>query len=94
MLPTHSSPASNVFNKPIVRSEGPLLEFEVGSGRVIKGFDKAVRGLSIGESREVPACREYITTVVKRYGAIHCAKTRGMVMGSGTLRARRGIRRI
>ncbi len=34
-------------------TEGPLLEFEVGSGRVIKGFDEAVRGLSIGESREV-----------------------------------------
>jgi hypothetical protein len=40
--------------RPIPRStEGPLLEFEVGSGRVIKGFDEAVRGLAIGESREV-----------------------------------------
>uniref|UniRef100_A0A6U4XM18 peptidylprolyl isomerase n=1 Tax=Hemiselmis andersenii TaxID=464988 RepID=A0A6U4XM18_HEMAN len=36
------------------QNEGqPLLEFEVGSGRVIKGFDKAVYGLKIGESREV-----------------------------------------
>jgi hypothetical protein len=35
------------------RADGPLLEFEVGSGRVIKGFDEAVRGLAIGESREV-----------------------------------------
>lgn len=32
---------------------GPLLEFEVGSGRVIKGFDDAVRGLSVGDSRKV-----------------------------------------
>ena len=32
---------------------GPPLEFEVGSGRVIKGFDEAVRGLKVGESRAV-----------------------------------------
>eukprot|EP00960_Hanusia_phi_P044278 756552-Hanusia_phi.AAC.2 len=36
-----------------VESEGPLLEFEVGSGRVIAGFDEAVRGLSVGEKRKV-----------------------------------------
>lgn len=29
------------------------LEFEVGSGQVISGFDQAVRGLSVGESRTV-----------------------------------------
>lgn len=32
---------------------GPPLEFEVGSGRVIQGFDEAVRGLKVGESRKV-----------------------------------------
>jgi len=32
---------------------GPPLEFEVGSGRVIKGFDEAVRGLKVTESRTV-----------------------------------------
>jgi len=32
---------------------GPALEFEVGSGRVIKGFDEAVRGLKVKESRTV-----------------------------------------
>ncbi|EKX43607.1 FKBP-type peptidyl-prolyl cis-trans isomerase [Guillardia theta CCMP2712] len=40
--------------------EGPLLEFEVGSGRVISGFDEAVRGLSVGEKRKVP--REQMPT--------------------------------
>ena len=29
------------------------LEFQVGSGQVIPGFDRAVDGLAIGESREV-----------------------------------------
>ena len=29
------------------------LEFEVGSGQVIPGFDKAVEGMSIGESKSV-----------------------------------------
>jgi len=33
--------------------EGPLLEFEVGAGRVIRGFDDAVIGLKLGESRKV-----------------------------------------
>jgi FKBP-type peptidyl-prolyl cis-trans isomerase 2 len=32
---------------------GPPLEFEVGGGRVIKGFDEAVRGLKVSESRSV-----------------------------------------
>jgi len=32
---------------------GPPLEFEVGSGRVIAGFDQAVRGLKVNESRTV-----------------------------------------
>ncbi|MGK7311200.1 MAG: FKBP-type peptidyl-prolyl cis-trans isomerase [Candidatus Longimicrobiales bacterium M2_2A_002] len=34
------------------RDRDPL-EFEVGSGQVIPGFDRAVEGLGIGESREV-----------------------------------------
>ena len=29
------------------------LEFEVGSGQVIPGFDKAVEGMGVGESRKV-----------------------------------------
>lgn len=29
------------------------LEFKVGSGQVIAGFDRAVEGLAVGESREV-----------------------------------------
>jgi len=34
------------------RERDPL-EFEVGGGQVIPGFDKAVEGLEVGESREV-----------------------------------------
>ncbi len=34
------------------RGRDPL-EFEVGSGQVIPGFDQAVEGLAVGESREV-----------------------------------------
>ena len=34
------------------RDRDPL-EFEIGSGQVIPGFDRAVEGLEIGESREV-----------------------------------------
>ncbi|MDX1674017.1 MAG: peptidylprolyl isomerase [Longimicrobiales bacterium] len=34
------------------RDRDPL-EFEVGSGQVIPGFDRAVEGLEVGESREV-----------------------------------------
>lgn len=34
------------------RGRDPL-EFEVGSGQVIPGFDQAVEGLEVGESREV-----------------------------------------
>lgn len=34
------------------RERDPL-EFEVGSGQVIPGFDQAVEGLEVGESREV-----------------------------------------
>ncbi len=34
------------------RERDPL-EFEVGSGQVISGFDRAVEGLEVGESREV-----------------------------------------
>lgn len=34
------------------RERDPL-EFEVGSGQVIPGFDRAVEGLEIGETREV-----------------------------------------
>jgi hypothetical protein len=42
-----------VRDKHFVLLGQALLEFEVGSGRVIKAFDMAVRGLSIGESRTV-----------------------------------------
>lgn len=34
------------------RERDPL-EFEIGSGQVIPGFDQAVEGLEVGESREV-----------------------------------------
>lgn len=34
------------------RERDPI-EFEVGSGQVIPGFDKAVQGMSVGESKEV-----------------------------------------
>ncbi len=34
------------------RERDPL-EFEVGSGQVIPGFDRAVEGLEVGQSREV-----------------------------------------
>ncbi len=34
------------------RERDPL-EFEVGGGQVIPGFDRAVEGLAVGESREV-----------------------------------------
>ena len=34
------------------RDRDPL-EFEIGSGQVIPGFDRAVEGLEVGESREV-----------------------------------------
>lgn len=33
--------------------EGEPLEFKVGSGQVIPGFDEAVRGMSVGETRTV-----------------------------------------
>jgi FKBP-type peptidyl-prolyl cis-trans isomerase 2 len=35
------------------RERGTPFSFEVGTGQVIPGFDEAVRGLKIGESREV-----------------------------------------
>ena len=35
------------------RERGTPFSFEVGTGQVIPGFDEAVRGLRIGESREV-----------------------------------------
>jgi peptidylprolyl isomerase len=37
------------------------LEFEIGSGQVIPGFDKAVEGMAVGESKEVtiPADEAY-----------------------------------
>lgn len=33
--------------------EGEPIEFEIGSGEVIDGFDQAVAGLEVGESREI-----------------------------------------
>lgn len=33
--------------------EGEPLEFKVGAGQVIAGFDEAVRGMSVGETRTV-----------------------------------------
>ena len=35
------------------RERGTPFSFEVGTGQVISGFDDAIRGLKIGESREV-----------------------------------------
>ena len=41
--------------------DGDPLEFTVGSGHVIKGFDKAVTGMAVGESKTVniPAAEAY-----------------------------------
>lgn len=33
--------------------EGEPIEFELGTGEVIQGFDRAVTGLEVGDSREV-----------------------------------------
>src|SRR5690625_76877 len=33
--------------------EGDPLEFKLGSGAVIEGFDKAVAGMAVGDSREI-----------------------------------------
>lgn len=33
--------------------EGDPIEFELGTGEVIEGFDRAVNGLEVGETREV-----------------------------------------
>lgn len=43
------------------RERGTPFSFEVGTGQVIPGFDDAVRGLRVGESREVriPAAEAY-----------------------------------
>lgn len=54
--------------------DGDPLEFTVGSGHVIKGFDKAVTGMAVGESKTVniPAdeayglCKEDMVMTVKR----------------------------
>ncbi len=54
--------------------DGDPLEFTVGSGHVIKGFDKAVTGMAVGESKTVniPAaeaygpCRKDMVITVKR----------------------------
>lgn len=35
------------------KSHGKPLEFEVGSGKVIKGFDEGVVGMEIGEEKEI-----------------------------------------
>lgn len=52
------------------------LEFQIGSGAVIKGFDAGVKGMSVGESRtiEIPAAEAYgernetLTRTVAREG--------------------------
>jgi len=43
-----------VEDKQIDTSEGRSpLEFTLGDGRMIKGFDKAVRGMRVGQTKEV-----------------------------------------
>ena len=43
------------------RSRGPALEFQVGIGQMIKGFDEAVRGMGLGEVKVVtiPSSKAY-----------------------------------
>lgn len=42
----------SVFDTSRTEGRSPL-EFQIGSGKVIKGFDKAVTGLAVGESRKL-----------------------------------------
>ena len=35
------------------KHEGKPLEFEVGAGQVVKGFDEAIDGMEVGEEKEV-----------------------------------------
>lgn len=44
--------SGEVFDTSRKEGRGPL-EFVVGGGRMIKGFDRAVTGLEVGQSRKV-----------------------------------------
>jgi len=60
-------PSRYIWKLKFSPSGGALLEFEVGSGRVIKAFDMAVRGLSVGESKSVISCSCLVSTSTLRY---------------------------
>ena len=40
------------------RVRGEPLEFEIGSGRMIPGFDEAVKGMKVGETKEITLAPE------------------------------------
>lgn len=44
-------PSGEVFDSSVARNEP--IEFEVGAGQMIKGFDDAVNGMSVGEKKTV-----------------------------------------
>ncbi len=50
---TTTAPSTMARPSTRLASEAHRSRFEVGTGQVIPGFDDAVRGLRIGESREV-----------------------------------------
>ena len=44
-------PSGEVFDSSVARNEP--IEFEVGAGQMIKGFDTAVNGMNVGEKKTV-----------------------------------------
>jgi len=49
-------PSRQLIPAPTDTNAPPPPQFQIGAGKVIKGFDKAVTGLAVGETRKVTDC--------------------------------------